>query len=649
MSSKDRKPYLSAATLTQDLLDACQDNLECRLEMIVDIEAPDGDTIHASDRNKYVGGTFYEALLNFPVIGRTVGEWLSNELQFSTLTLELSNVDGRFNRYLPGGDDYGNWIGKTVTVRLGLAEVSSTYTTIFNGKVTDVGGVKRSVKAITVIARDDYDRVNKSFPTTTLRESNYPKIEPKLIGKPIPVIYGDWTTATDPEPAAVPAYVVNSNDPMVTFKEKQITDVTAPTSVAIFTCADHDFDTNDPVELKTGGTLPAPFAVTTTYYIVVVGNDQFALAATPGGGAIVTTGAGTGEHSVLAATGATRRSVQCVVSSHHLSEYAATYLKRRDAYYLVASGVTTGTGFMTLTIAQGGTWVDGGPFEYESGDEFFVTVKGKSLDGYRDNLIEQAKDILITYGGLSAGDFDANWATYRDKASPAQSSISTIKSRAWIGETQQALSYALSMLEQVRLEAFISRDLKVKINSLHFEDWTPAPSFKIKNWDVVVDSFQVTIDDRNNFNAAQGAFNFLPVINENAYATAIYQNANAVTQVGKRIAKKLVFPNLYVKSDVVAQVSEILRLASASIESVSVQLTWRSLLRDIGDFVLIDVQVGSTIFPNVPGMIRDIGYDPVGLKIVAKLWSFAMAPFPGYTPGFAGTVGGYSATIIEET
>jgi len=45
--------------------------------MIVEIETPIG-TIYASDRNKYAGSTFYEALLNFPIIRRTVGEWLSN-------------------------------------------------------------------------------------------------------------------------------------------------------------------------------------------------------------------------------------------------------------------------------------------------------------------------------------------------------------------------------------------------------------------------------------------------------------------------------------------------------------------------------------------------------------------------------------------
>lgn len=652
MSSRDRKSYLSATALTQELLDACQDNLECRLEMICEISTPDGGTIKASDRNKYVGGTFYEALLNFPVIGRTVGEWLANELQFSTLTLELSNVDGRFNKYLPGGDLFGSWIGRSVVVKLGLAELASTYKTIFSGQITDVGGFRRGLKSITIIARDDYDGINKNFPSVTFTEESYPKIEPKLVGKPVPVIYGDWRVATDPYQAAVPAFVVNGNDPLVSSQEKKIADITPVGSPTIFTINDHDYDNNDPVVLETSGTLPAPFALETVYYIYVVTNDSFQLLASPGGGPINITADGTGEISVKPNPAAPRRNIELVVSSHPLVAFTGIYLKRQDTFNLIpASEYTLNGGSMSLSLAQGGTW-DGGenPYAFSQSDQFFCLCVGKSLGGdlLNSNIILQARDILITYGGVSPSSFDDNWIEYRDKTTPSQSATAFIKSRVWIGEQQQALSYALSMLEQVRLEAYINRDLKLKINSLHFDDWEASPSFKIKNWDVVEGSFQASIDDRNVFNAAQGAFNYLPIVNENAYLTPIYQNSAAIAQINKRIAKQIVFPNLYVKTDVVAQVREILRLSSASPESIDLELTWRSLLLDIGDFLFVDVDIESSFFSNVPCMIRDIGYDPDGLKIVAKLWSLAMVPFPGYSPGYAGTVGGFSANIVEE-
>jgi hypothetical protein len=653
MSSSNRRPYLTATVLDQSLLDFCHDNLETRLEMVVEIETPDG-TIYASDRNKYVGGTFYEALLNFPVIGRTVGEWLSNTLQFSTLTLELSNVDGRFNKYLPAGASYGSWTGKRVEVKLGLAEQAGTYKTIFRGSVTDVGGFKRSTRSVTVIARDDYDAINQDFPTGVFTEAEFPKIESKNIGKVVPVIYGDWTTATEPSPAAIPALCVNGNDPRVTMKDKPVASVAAPASPCVFTVIDHDFTANDPVKLTTSGTLPSPFSTLTTYYIkTILGQDTFTLSSSPGGSDLNATTSGSGDHRIIIAAGSSTRNVQLVQSSVDLTYFDTgnVFVKRGDVYYAVPVGsiANIGTGSKSFEIIQGGTWFGGAAYAFDQGDTFWTKVKGKDLGAYDDNLVSQARDILITYGGVLAGSLHSNWDTYRDKASPSQSAITLIKSRAWIGEKQSALTYALSMLEQVRLEAFIDRDLKVKINSLHFEDWPSSPSYTVKNWDIVRGTFKTSTDERNNFNAAQGNFNFLPDLNQNAYLTPVFRNQAAVTQTGKRIAKRVVFPNLYNLDDAVAQTQEIIRLASSGFETISVSTTWRSILKDIGDFVKTDIEIGSTIFDGVPAMIRDVGYDPVGLTVVLKLWSMSLVPFPGYVPGYAGTVGGYSATISEES
>jgi hypothetical protein len=72
------------------------------------------------------------------------------------------------------------------------------------------------------------------------------------------------------------------------------------------------------------------------------------------------------------------------------------------------------------------------------------------------------------------------------------------------------------------------------------------------------------------------------------------------------------------------------------------------MLKDIGDFIMVDVDIGASVFASVPMMIRDLGYDPSGLKIPVRLWSFQIVPFPGYTPGYSGTVGGYNATITQE-
>ena len=571
MTTKDRRPYLTSTVLDQPFLDESQDNLECRLEMVVDIEAPDGSIIKASDRNKYVGGTFYEALLEFPPIRKTIGEWLEPVLEFSTLRLELSNVDGRFNRFLPAGADYEDWIDNQVTVRYGLRDVESTYTTIFEGFVTEVAGFGRTQKTISILARDRYDQINRTFPVRVFRNDDFPFIEDANIGTGIPIIYGDWTHNLR-NSAMVPAFAVNGADPNVD-------------------------GTNDP----------------------------------------------------------TRNDVQFVVSDTINKTSGDVYFKSGDVFTQVPATEYSWTADNNaFVLAQNGaSWVvdDEGntsQYQYTSGDSFVVTVVGKNLDPYTENAVEIAKDILKDFGNLTDSDFDSNWNTFRDKSSPSQSAISSFRARAWISEPQQALEYSLQILEQIRLEVFVERTTrKLKINSLHFEDWDASPAYRLKNWDLGQNTLKMSIDDSTTFNRAQADFNFSPDLNQNSFKTSIYKNQASIDAT-KPVSKLITFPNLTENSVVVDQVSEILKLSSSMFEILDMDVTWRSILKDIGDFIVFDVSIGSTIFSEVNCMIRDLGYTSQG-KVPLKIWSLQMTPYPGYEPGNPGTVGGYNATIEEET
>ena len=188
----------------------------------------------------------------------------------------------------------------------------------------------------------------------------------------------------------------------------------------------------------------------------------------------------------------------------------------------------------------------------------------------------------------------------------------------------------------------------MNISSLHLDEFEASPSFDLKAWDMERDTLVPKIDERNNFNRAKGTFNFLPNRNEDFQETAVFKNEAAITQANREISKRVVFPNLYEEATVIDQLSEILRIASGYIEHINVTLTWRSMLLDIGDFVKINVDIQGTQFEDVPALIRDIGYDPDGMKIPVKLWSFQMLPFPGHSPGFAGITGGSTATIVQE-
>jgi hypothetical protein len=572
MATSNRRPYETATVLDQAFLDDCHDNLVNQLEMIVDVDSPIG-TLHLSDRNKYVGSTFYEARLNFPVITRTIGEYLSPTLEFSQLQIEINNADGKFNTILPAGGDYTGWIGKAISVKIGLRDVASTYTEIFSGHVTDQGGFQRSVRSFSLIARNDFERLNVNFPTTVFAFSSFPDIENENENKVLPIIYGDWTVDVEPNGAAVPAFVTNGADALVN---------------------------------------SAPFS--TLIDLVISENDN------------------------------------------SFFDTSQVYLKRSDTFYLIdpadVVGVVNNKAFQIRqsgTSPAGVTLVDAVLYEYKQGDKFFVKVKGKDLGSYDDNIVWQARDILLTYSGITSGEFDASWATYRDKSSPVESAVANIKSRVWVQEAQPALTYVLSMLEQVRLEAFVDRNLKLKISSLHLDSFQASPAYPVKNWDVEAGSFSPKLDDRNNFNRAAGSYNFLPSRNENFQETAVFRNAAAILQAGKTISKRIVFPNLYTSADVVYQLKEILKIASGYIEVVETTLTWRSMLLDIGDFVKVNVRIQGTQFTDVPAIIREIGYDPSGIKIPVRLWSFQLLPFPGYSPTFSGITGGSTATIAQET
>lgn len=574
MSSGDRFPYLTAMDLDQAFLDACHDNLTCNLEMIAEIEAPDGTIIYASDRNKYVGSTFYEALLSFPPISRTIGDWLQGALQFSQLKLSLSNVDGRFNHFLPGGADYDGWVGNMITVKLGLRDVAATYKTIFRGTVTPDGGFGRDVKAINLLARDDFDKFNQDMPTDVFTVDAYPDIQDKWLGKAKPIIYGDWTLALGNFPARVPAIPVNGAD-------EDVVDPDGP---------------RNPVQLVVS--VNANRSLDDTQVWVRRGQDFLNFAAADIAG-----------------------------------------INGDKNYFEINQG-----GVITDTL---GVPADD-PYEYAAGDEFFVQVTGKDLGAYSDNFVEIARDILIDYGSAVSGDFHANWNTFRDKATPAESAIASMKGRLWQQTSISALSLSLSLLEQVRLEAFIDRDFKIKINALHFDEYLTTSDFHVRNWDVVKGTFTPQIDVRNNFTRAKGFFSVMPDNGQNEFETSFFSNPDAITQSGREITKGVVFPNHYELATVNDQTKEVLKLASAFFEVITCELTWRAMLLDIGDTVLLNVQIGSTLYEEVPCLVRDIGFDPKGLKVTIKLWSFQLVSFPGYTP-VSGSVGGYDATINEET
>lgn len=551
MSNRIRRQYFDITSLTQSVLDDCADNLECKIELIVIIEASN-TTIRASDRNKYVGDDFYEALLNFPSIKRTLGEWLAPNIEFSQLSLELSNADKRFNRYLPGGDEFSSLVGASVEVKLGIDESESTYFSVFKGTITEEAGVARSTSSITIIGRDDYDRLNVDIGLTTFSSNAYPLLNDELQGAIVPIIYGDYTTELGVDPAVVPAFHVN------------------------------------------------PLAPTSTLNLVVSSNANILLD-----------------------------------TSH-------VYLRRSDVNFVVpASQVTSlNSSNNAFSILQGGLWVNGQAYAFEDGDLFFVRVKGKDLTN-DDNIVSQARDLILGHTALTLSDFDSTWTSL-------ETQLSAIKSRIYIGESTNLLNYVLSLFEQVQVEMFISRDLKLSLKSINLSNIDATPTYTLTNWDIVKDTFKPSLNSLNNFNRAQAVYDYSPISRETGKASLIYRNVASFNQVGKYISKQVAFPNLYVASQVNAIIVDMLKLSSAFIEHIDLSVTWRSLLLDVGQVIKVNVDIGGTKFNNVHCLVRDIAYDAKGVSLTLKLWSFQMCPYSTYNANSPGTVGGSNAIITSE-
>jgi len=567
--------------LSQGLLDQCQDNLTNRLEMIADVYdlGVDNEDIHISDRAKYVGQVYYEARVAFPNIERTLGDWLSNELEFSSLDLKINNSDGVYNHLLPGSGKYSGFIGKRVVVSVGLGEIASSYITVFSGQVTDVSGFKRDTSSFSLICRSDFERINQSIPNQTLTNADWPYLEDDKVGLAVPIIYGDWTVSLRPEAPEVRAFPVNGNDPLV----------------------------NSSLE------PPDPLVGSVAVRVVI--------ASTP------------------------LKSV----------DTASFVLFRGTTYFPIPSGdvsVVGGTDNQIVDIAQKGFLIEGDPWVYARGDEFFLRCLGVDLLSYSNNIVYQAKDILMRFGGLIEGNFDYSWIGFGSKAAPAESAILGIKSRIWQQESRQALEYALSLLEQVRLEIYVDRSGYFSLNSLHLDDFYPTPSFTIRNSDVLRGSFNPSTDERNQFNRAKGDFGYSPVDSQNRYSTPTFRNEANIIQMGREISKLVTFPNLYISFDVENQIKEILKL-SAYVENVEVSLTSRSFLQDIGDDIAFNINIGSVVFDNniepVTGKIRLLRYNPKGMSIDAKIWCFQMLPFPGSEKTLiSGITGGSTAIITQE-
>lgn len=216
-----------SAQLSQELLDACFPFIE--LQWIAEIKLTNSVTFRVSDRNIYVQDSsgaprFFEARVEkAPSITITLGEWLAPNFEIGDFKLDLNNRDGFFNDYLPQGVKYLQWIGATVSVRVGFGEKFENYYEVFRGLVSYKQGLTGTHEKLTVKCYDRTSEDEVLIPAMTFDKTNYPNVDVDQIGKSLPIIYGDWTETVG-DFGQIPAYCSNANDTLTQVYNWQISE-----------------------------------------------------------------------------------------------------------------------------------------------------------------------------------------------------------------------------------------------------------------------------------------------------------------------------------------------------------------------------------------------------------------------------------------
>lgn len=282
----------------------------------------------------------------------------------------------------------------------------------------------------------------------------------------------------------------------------------------------------------------------------------------------------------------------------------------------------------SFNVVGGGTI----PYVFQDGDIAMISVKVPYDTGKYSNVIMLAKEILMALGEVDSGEFDASWATLAAKNSPAQSDMTAIQGRVWLGKNEdKILEYVLSLLEQVRVELYWNNSGKIALRSIHPEDFQNQGSTRIEQIHINEESMEVVSDQRNFFNKAFASFAFTPILEKTQLQTKTRKNQNSIDKIGKEVIKVIDLPNLYIEGDAQNQIDEFIRFYSAGHQYVKVEVAWPMLLSDLTDIVKLNYNIGSIEYDNKPMKIRDITFFPNTSCLEFYLLSFANFPYDGNT------------------
>lgn len=611
--------YQQSKTLSEDVLAQAYAGGEINIELLAYVE----NVCTVSDRPKYgphpdyipgvypdYGTIFYDGRAKLPKVERKLPPLLSTQLSFSELSIEINNCDGKYNRFLVGGEVYTPMFGRRVELKVGLGDISRTYFPIFRGVVHTEGGMERNRESIVIRARDEFEFLNSTVPLPKFTKEEFSALPDDVVGKLIPLCLGDWSYGLE-----------FTNSP-----------ITTNVDVGGVQTAVRTKKTD-----KVGGGTIGYYTGAGKFVFSVGGNHE-------------------GSFSCMDID-------DCVIKrgDHFLrTSFDSTHIEPIGYLGVQVNGLIRDSDGATVA------------YTYASGDVAVIRTKvswrnSPTFENEDSNPIYLAREFLITCGRLNTvTDFSTSWETVANNKStsyPQSNMRDGIKARIWVGEANtNILDYAIGLLRQVRCDLYVDKQRNFSVIPLFHEN-IPGPSAisrHIQETHVMERTVSIKTDKRNVFTSADCTYGFTPVINGTSTRTSKYKNNNAIAITSGEVAKSIDLPNLYREDDAIYQLIEIIRFYSASIETITANIGWLHINADLGDWVTVSLPLGTVtdsgetvereIFYRVPCQIRGISIEPEGGSIEMELLSIGNFPVPQYTPPFSeNCISAYNQTIVKDS
>ena len=141
--------------------------------------------------DEYGIGRAYDAIAGLSEVEASMGEMLEGKWNRSDYSFTIDNYDKKFNAYMPGGELYSTFALREVNVFVGFGEEFEKNKLIFTGYTNLNNGVSEDNEKLKFTAYDVSYIYN--IPVQLNKFSNS-IVDPEYRGKPIPVLFGDYTS-----------------------------------------------------------------------------------------------------------------------------------------------------------------------------------------------------------------------------------------------------------------------------------------------------------------------------------------------------------------------------------------------------------------------------------------------------------------------